>query len=122
MAIGKKQLIVFDFDWSLVDQDTDRYVFEVLDLALRRKLEDRKKTVQWTDNVASALKELHGKGFTQKQIQDTLRALPFHPAMIRAVTALKASPTHQSTFFLLSNSNQVFIQTILEHKKLTYIF
>jgi len=122
MAIGKKQLIVFDFDWSLVDQDTDRYVFETLDVSLRRKLEDQKKSVQWTDNVAGALKELHGKGFSRKQIQDSLRALPFHPAMIRAVTNLKASAASQNTFFLLSNSNQVFISTILEHKKLTHIF
>lgn len=36
---------------SLVDQDTDRYVFEVLDIGLRRKMEVQKKTTQWTDNV-----------------------------------------------------------------------
>jgi len=122
MAIGKRQLIVFDFDWSLVDQDTDRYVFEVLDITLRRKMEDRKKTVQWTDNVAGVLKELHAKGVSKNQIQDTLRALPFHPAMIRAVSTLKASTASQNTFFCLSNSNQVFISTILEHKKLTDLF
>ena len=37
-----KQLVVFDFDWSFVDQDTDRWVFEVLSTELRRKLQDRK--------------------------------------------------------------------------------
>lgn len=37
-----KQLIVYDFDWSFVDQDTDRWVFEVLSTPLRRVLEDRK--------------------------------------------------------------------------------
>lgn len=37
-----KNLIVFDFDWSFVDQDTDRWVFEVLDTRLRRTLQDRK--------------------------------------------------------------------------------
>jgi pyridoxal phosphate phosphatase PHOSPHO2 len=34
-----KQLIVFDFDVSLVDADTDRYVLEVLSTKLRRKLQ-----------------------------------------------------------------------------------
>jgi pyridoxal phosphate phosphatase PHOSPHO2 len=34
-----KQLVVFDFDWSFVDQDTDRWVFEVLSTKLRRKLQ-----------------------------------------------------------------------------------
>jgi len=38
-----KQLVVFDFDWSFVDQDTDRWVFEVLSTELRRLLQDRKK-------------------------------------------------------------------------------
>lgn len=37
-----KQLIVFDFDWSFVDQDTDRWVFEVLSTELRRLLQSRK--------------------------------------------------------------------------------
>jgi pyridoxal phosphate phosphatase PHOSPHO2 len=37
-----KNLVVFDFDWSFVDQDTDRWVFEVLDTKLRRLLQDRK--------------------------------------------------------------------------------
>ena len=38
-----KQLVVFDFDWSFVDQDTDRWVFEVLSTEYRRLLQDRKK-------------------------------------------------------------------------------
>ncbi len=42
--MSKKQLIVFDFDWSFVDQDTDRWVFEVLSTELRRKLQDRKSS------------------------------------------------------------------------------
>jgi pyridoxal phosphate phosphatase PHOSPHO2 len=34
-----KQLIVFDFDVSFVDADTDRFVLEVLSTKLRRKLQ-----------------------------------------------------------------------------------
>ena len=40
--MSRKQLVVFDFDWSFVDQDTDRWVFEVLSTELRRKLQSRK--------------------------------------------------------------------------------
>jgi hypothetical protein len=39
-----RNLIVFDFDWSFVDQDTDRWVFEVLSTPLRRRLQDRKSS------------------------------------------------------------------------------
>ena len=38
----EKLLIVFDFDWSFIDQDSDRWVFEVLSTELRRKLQTRK--------------------------------------------------------------------------------
>jgi pyridoxal phosphate phosphatase PHOSPHO2 len=37
-----RTLVVYDFDWSFVDQDTDRWVFEVLSTELRRLLQDRK--------------------------------------------------------------------------------
>lgn len=37
-----RTLVVYDFDWSFVDQDTDRWVFEVLSTKLRRLLQDRK--------------------------------------------------------------------------------
>lgn len=65
----KRLLVIFDFDWyfpqiigvdvlvlivslrSMADQDTDRYVFEVNAIDLRRKMEDLEDTVQWTDLV-----------------------------------------------------------------------
>ena len=36
---------------SLADQDSDRWVLEVLAPKLRRKMKDLKKEVQWTDLV-----------------------------------------------------------------------
>ena len=64
----KRLLVVFDFDWyfsnhgrgcacthvsarSMADQDTDRWIFEVNAIDLRRKMEDLEPTVQWTDLV-----------------------------------------------------------------------
>jgi len=36
---------------SMADQDTDRYIFEVNAIDLRRKMKDLEDTVQWTDLV-----------------------------------------------------------------------
>lgn len=65
----KRLLVVFDFDWyssqtivvgvlvliasvrSMADQDTDRYIFEVNAIDLRRKMRNLQDTVQWTDLV-----------------------------------------------------------------------
>jgi pyridoxal phosphate phosphatase PHOSPHO2 len=76
-----KQLVVFDFDWSFVDQDTDRWVFEVLSTELRRLLQDRKKGqgtgIQCTPDVVNdTMEDLFKAGFKQEQILDALRILP----------------------------------------------
>ena len=36
---------------SMADQDTDRYIFEVNAIDLRRKMENLEPTMQWTDLV-----------------------------------------------------------------------
>ncbi|KAJ2917741.1 hypothetical protein MD484_g2639, partial [Candolleomyces efflorescens] len=120
MAPVEKQLVVFDFDWSMADQDTDRWIFEVLAPDLRRKMKTLKEEIQWTDLVAQSLREAHARGIKREQIENALRVMPFHPAMARGVDNLKK--TGRTTFLCLSNSNSVFISTILEDKKLTHIF
>lgn len=127
------QLIVFDFDWSLVDQDTDRYLFEVLDPSLRLLLVERKRTLQWTDNVADCLDQLAKRGFTEAQINQAFSTLPLHPAMKRAIEALSKPITLSGTqdahpkridtqFLILSNSNSIFIELVLKHHNLFEIF
>jgi len=118
----KRLLVVFDFDWSMVDQDTDRYIFEVNAIDLRRKMRNLQDTVQWTDLVAMTLREFHERGGTRDQIETALRHLPFHPAMIRAVSNLKKAANPEATFFCLSNANSVFISTILQDKGLSDLF
>ncbi|PWN22833.1 hypothetical protein BCV69DRAFT_280441 [Microstroma glucosiphilum] len=119
----KKQLIVFDFDWSLADQDSDRWVHEALCPRLRRKMKELKPTMQFTDLCAMLLRELHDvEGKTEEEIKAAMRLMPFHPGMKRGVQNLKAAASPETTFFLLSNSNTVYIDTILEHQGLTNIF
>ncbi|KAG8863570.1 hypothetical protein FRB96_008310 [Tulasnella sp. 330] len=122
MSAVKKQLIIFDFDWSMADQDTDRWVLEVLSLRLRRKMQDLRNDVQWTDLVAQMMVELHEEGRTKQEVLDALRSMPFHPAMVRAIKSLKGRPSPETTFLCLSNANQVYIDTILEARGLTHIF
>ncbi|KAH8119095.1 phosphatase phospho-type [Phellopilus nigrolimitatus] len=118
----KRQLVVFDFDWSLADQDTDRWIFEVLAPHLRRQMKSLKASMQWTDLVAQSLRDVHAEGKTREDIENALRIMPFHPAMVRAVKNLKARTDIDTTFFILSNSNSVFISTILEAKEITDVF
>jgi len=118
----KRLLVVYDFDWSMADQDTDHYIFEVNDITLRRKLRDLQEKVQWTDLVAMLLREFHEQGGTREQIETALKNMPFHPAMVRAITGLKKTAVPATTLFCLSNANSVFIRTILQDKGLLDLF
>ncbi|KIM69041.1 hypothetical protein SCLCIDRAFT_103543 [Scleroderma citrinum Foug A] len=118
--MAPRQLVVFDFDWSMADQDTDRWIFEVHAPDIRRKIKNLEDEVQWTDLVAQSLEELHGRGKTRDDIENALRIMPFHPAMVRAVTNLKASTN--TTLLCLSNANSAFISTILHAKGLENLF
>lgn len=105
-----------------MDQDTDRYVHEVLCPSLRAELQRRKKTEQFTDLCADLLVKLHSRGFGPDDIKGALQQLPFHPGVKRGVTNLKAAASPKTTFFLLSNSNTVYINTILAHHNLSTLF
>ncbi|KNZ64324.1 uncharacterized protein VP01_1040g3 [Puccinia sorghi] len=117
--------------WSSTstDQDTDRYLFEVLDPSLRLLLAERKQSMQWTDNVLTdCLLRLADRGFTQAQIAEAFGTLPLvndHPAMKRAIEALSSVRSSSSEgegeavvtneLLILSNSNAMFIELVLKH-------
>lgn len=99
---------------SLVDQDTDRWVHEVLAPELRAELQRCKGAEQFTDLCARLLVKLHDMGKTKAEICEALTLLPFHPGVKRAITQLKLDRKNVDTdLFLLSNSNTVYISTIL---------
>ena len=113
------QLLISDFDESFSDADTDRWVFEVLSPSLRRKFEDisAANSMQFTDMCASLLRELHKQGRTPEEIVQAQRQVYVHPAMVRGVKNLKSHDSPRTECFLLSNSNQVYLTTVLEVSK-----
>ncbi|KAH0827366.1 putative phosphatase-domain-containing protein [Lanmaoa asiatica] len=109
----------------MADQDSDRWLFEVLAIDIRRKMRDRPRetgtTVQWTDLVADCLYELsqQDRGVHRQDIENALRQIPFHPAMKRGIQLLKDPTSVDTTLFILSNANTFFINTILQVRTTT---
>lgn len=51
---GKRHLVVFDFDFSMIDDDSDHHVPRQLSPALFAQFDELLKTHQWTDLMVGA--------------------------------------------------------------------
>jgi pyridoxal phosphate phosphatase PHOSPHO2 len=91
-----KYLFAFDFDHTLVDDDSDRFVFQQLSPKLLQKvvllellgatkqpnpplskMTELQGQVQWTDLMNLLLRDLHAEGVNIQNIRDALAAIPF---------------------------------------------
>ncbi|KAI8350054.1 phosphatase phospho-type [Mortierella sp. GBAus27b] len=110
-------LACFDFDWSLIDTDSDRFVMEQLSPELRQRLNN--STIQWTDLQNECLKEFHDQGGSGQVIRDALTKVPLDPHMIQVCQLLFDSGWK---LIIVSDANAVYIEGILEHYKIRHLF
>ncbi|KAF9389709.1 putative phosphatase phospho1 [Podila verticillata] len=114
-----KRLFVFDFDWTLIECDSDNWVFQHLNKNLYQVQLESAGKVQWTDLQQRLLGELFAAGVSRKDIEDTLSRVPFDADMIEALTLMK---THGSELYILSDANTVYIETVLKAHKIDHLF
>ncbi|SAM06140.1 hypothetical protein [Absidia glauca] len=105
-----RNLAVFDFDWSLIEQDSDCWTIAKLSEDVLNKYITQTGS-QWTDVVDKALCELQDNGFTLDQFKQALETIPFTTFMIDALKMLKE---HGTTVLILSDANSFYIDTILK--------
>ncbi|KAF9427160.1 hypothetical protein BGZ76_002444 [Entomortierella beljakovae] len=114
-----KRLFVFDFDWTLIDTDSDNWVFENLCNELYQVQLESAGKVQWTDLQQRLLGELFDRGIAREDIEKTLSHIPFAPEMIEALKLMKAQG---SELYILSDANTVYIETVLKTCNIDHLF
>ncbi|KAF9192550.1 hypothetical protein BGZ51_005347 [Haplosporangium sp. Z 767] len=114
-----KRLFVFDFDWTLIEADSDHWVFENLSKELFQMQLEAVGKVQWTDLQHRLLGELFDRGVSRQDIERTLGQVPFTMEMIEALRLMK---TESSELYILSDANTVYIETILEAYGISHLF
>ena len=115
-------LVVWDFDWSLVNENTDTFVIEQLDAAVMQQTETKCRTShsrRWTQLMDWALGQLSAAGHSPQAIRDTLVKLPVMDGALQAVASARAAGAEQR---ILSDANEVYISTILGARGLTEAF
>ncbi|XP_050217979.1 thiamine phosphate phosphatase-like protein [Mercurialis annua] len=103
-------VLVFDFDKTLIDWDSDNWVVEQLGVndAFLRLL----PTLPWNSLMDQMMMELHSRNKTVEDISECLKQIPIHPNIISAIQFAHASG---SDLRIVSDANTFFIETILEH-------
>jgi pyridoxal phosphate phosphatase PHOSPHO2 len=114
-------LIVFDYDFSLVNDDSDALFCKALCPELLHRLDTPTHTAP-SQGWPALMDELIGEFFqknpntTRDDIVRALAAIPVFPEMLDAVRL--ATEQYDATVAIISDANTVFIKSMLEHHKL----
>ncbi|KAJ8750781.1 hypothetical protein K2173_015962 [Erythroxylum novogranatense] len=102
-------VVIFDFDRTLIDGDSDNWVVTQMDLTnlFNRLL----YTVPWNSLMDTMMKELHTQGKTTDDIAKCLSLCPLSP---RIIAAIKSARSLGCDLRIISDANQFFIERILE--------
>ncbi|KAI9358627.1 putative phosphatase-domain-containing protein [Zopfochytrium polystomum] len=113
-AKKKPLLVALDFDYTVVDSDSDHWVLETLAPRMKEMIRELTKTMQWTDLVDHCLGKLHEEDHvTRQQLVDTLATIPFSPAMLEVFQLVKSVG---GDIIIISDANTFFIEEILKAK------
>jgi len=116
-----RQLVVFDFDWTLVEDNSDTFVLEKL--GARQFLESlqREGEASWTRAMDRSL-QYAGQhlGAAPDSVRSAARETPMDRCVADAVRALAAD--ERFDLHIASDANSVFISEILERRGLSGCF
>jgi len=115
-------LLAFDFDHTIVQLNTD---VEVQKLHPEGKIPESSElhglysSVGWTKFMAGVFKLLHEHKITKEEILKLMESLEFTPGMEDLIRT--SVENHNAKVIIISDSNSVFINHILQHKKMDHL-
>jgi len=116
MEISSRTVIVFDFDLTIIDCDSDPWVME--QLGATQLFQSLLPTLPWNTLMDKIMGEMHEQGKTISDIEESLKTIPLYPEMIRAI---KFAFSLGYDLRIVSDANMFFIKTILQaHGLLQY--
>nr|XP_010924487.1 inorganic pyrophosphatase 2 [Elaeis guineensis] len=110
-------IVVFDFDRTMIDCDSDSWV--VNELGATELFQSLRPAMSWNSLMERMMRELHSQGKTIEEIADCLKRIPFDPHVIAAI---KSAYAHGCELRVVSDANLFFIETILKHHGLLEYF
>lgn len=105
--------VVFDYDWSLIDENSDTYVFDKLNPSLSEELRMccRTTNASWTEAVNACLAQLECPLLT---LEEVVAQVPVQAGMLELIRFL----TSVCRLYILSDANTFYISSFLRLHKL----
>ena len=115
------KLAIFDFDWTVVNENSDVWIFKVLSSHnLYKELKRRRGSTQWTQLMDELVVSLMTKeGRSLKEMEEALNTIPIHEDMINLIEDLHSKGYK---LYVVSDANTMFIRSILNARKLLPYF
>ncbi|KAB7494056.1 Pyridoxal phosphate phosphatase PHOSPHO2 [Armadillidium nasatum] len=116
----KKILIALDFDHTIIDDNSDTSLYK---LAPDKKIPPELKALYhengWTHYMNEVFKYLHRNNVKKQDILSCLENIPLTEGMDELFSTL---PEDLTEYIIISDSNTIFIDHILNHKNIRHKF
>ncbi|XP_057521596.1 inorganic pyrophosphatase 2-like [Amaranthus tricolor] len=110
-------MVVFDFDKTIIECDSDNWVVD--ELGFTDRYDQLLNTMPWNTMMDKLMKEIYERGNTINDIVEVLKRVPIHSRIIPAIQAAHAAGCDLR---IVSDANVFFIETILDHLGLRKYF
>ncbi|XP_040377165.1 inorganic pyrophosphatase 2-like [Oryza brachyantha] len=110
-------VVVFDFDKTIIDCDSDNWVVDALGATGR--FDELLRRLPWNSAIDAMMGELHAEGRTVEEVAACLRAAPLSP---RVAAAVETAHALGCELRVLSDANAFFVGAVLEHHGLAGYF
>ena len=121
MMTSKSLLMVFDFDHTIVNGNTDGVVQVIHGTKpVPKELKDKVKKIGWTKFMQEVFNLNHEQNVTKEQYYKTLDQMEFTPGYLKLLKTLQEE--HHADLIIISDSNTVFIDYILRQNQLEDTF
>lgn len=113
--MSSKTLVAFDFDHTLIDDNSDIYVQKLAPNGIPPEIKSQYSDKGWTNYMGAIFKFLHQNGTRKSEILDCMREIRLTKGMPELLRHLAENDCET---VIISDSNSVFIRCILEHSHL----
>lgn len=110
-------IVVFDFDKTIIDVDSDNWVVD--SLGFTEQFERLLPTMPWNTLMDTMMGEIHASGKSLADVAAVLETVPLDP---RVPAAIRAAYALGCDLRVLSDANAFFIDTVLAHHGLRPLF